>query len=724
MVGVASRLAHICSGKGWNGCLPRIAAVCAVLAVVAGAAGGGWDSAAYADGGADARKQAMAADEGGVTAQGYARRILRALADDDTNRWVRYWRARADCEAAAAREGEGAAAMERVLMGLTGMLCARLEAGLGVNPGDYLPRVGEERTVGLVGSEPGMAAGYTLFTGYWNHDVFLLDPLGRVAHAWRLGTSVIHAKLLDNGNLLAARPDRIVEFDPRGNIVWKYGPRKFHHDFLKMPNGNILMLVRARNTREQAVAAGANPEFVHESGIAHDYLLEVRPEGPSGGEIVWEWSAWDHLVQDFDPSKPNYGAIADHPERIDINFLLETISKRRPHESRDWRDWLHTNAIDYNSALDQIMLSPRHFSELWIIDHSATNEEAREHTGGNSGMGGDLLYRWGNPRAYRHGTLADQRLFWQHQPHWIPPGLPGAGNILLFNNGLEFAGDERFYSSVDEFAPPADGYRRAPSSPYPALAPEWTYAAETRADFYAPVGSGTQRLPNGNTLIVDSPAGTIFQITRDGRIVWKYVAPLNKLAHLRQGERASVQREFPTPYGDPAPLHYNMMYRAYWYPPDHPGLRALDLTPGARIEDISDIRHAARAPLAAAAAGDFGDPLVQADESGGFEIYLDESAGEDGRRLLYIKQPCGGEDEIARFFLQVIPSDVSDLPAYRQGHGFVNLDFDYYEGGEVRELEDLCVAIAGLPRYAIERIRTGEYTGAGEVWRAEVELGE
>ncbi len=79
------------------------------------------------------------------------------------------------------------------------------------------------------------------------------------------------------------------------------------------------------------------------------------------------------------------------------------------------------------------MLSPRHYSELWVIDHSTTAEEA-------AGEKGDLLYRWGNPRAYRAGTVSDQQLFWAHNTHWIAPGLPGEGNVLVFNNGDEFQG--------------------------------------------------------------------------------------------------------------------------------------------------------------------------------------------------------------------------------------------------------------------------------------------
>ena len=215
--------------------------------------------------------------------------------------------------------------------------------------------------------------------------------------------------------------------------------------------------------------------------------------------------------------------------------------------------------------------------------------------------------------------------------------MPGAGNILLFNNGLEFPGYERFYSSVDEIATTAYGYRyhREADAAYPPRAPEWTYVTQTPTDFYAPRGSGTQRLPNGNTLVVNELSGTIFQVTPTGRTAWKYVVPLDGRVHLRQGERVGrTSVTYPTPYGDPVPLLNNMVYRAYWYPPDYPGLQALDLTPGAFVEDLPDIYDIAHA---AALAGDFGDPLARS----GFDIYLDESGDKDGdedkRRLIYIK---------------------------------------------------------------------------------------
>ena len=701
---------------------PKVAAVCGVAALIAvvfliGGAVVGYP--VYADGGADVRDKA--AVEGGGGVRGYALGVLRALGDDGGSRWARYWRARAVCDAAVAAygpDGGDRGPKERFLGALVEGVCGGLEGRLWVDPGGYLPSEGEEeRTVGLVASEPGAAVGYVLFTGLWHSDAFLLDPLGRVVHTWHADVALDNPKLLDDGVLLAtSRQGSVLEFDAQGNVVWQYRFPQIHHDYLKMPNGNVMVLSRKFKTREEVVAAGANPDFVHEKGLDYDYLAEVRPIGASEGEVVWEWGAWDHIVQDFDPSKPNYGAVDEHPELIDLNFLLEMISE---HRKLDPDDWLHTNTVDYNPELDQIMLSPRHYSELWIIDRSTTTAEARGHSGGNGGIGGDLLYRWGNPRAYGHGDAGDQRLFWQHQTHWIPPELPGAGSILVFNNGNELPGYERFYSSVDEIVPPVDGYgyRRAEDGAYPPEGLVWTYAAETPGDFYAPVASGTQRLPNGNTLVVHSTAGIIFQVTPDGRVVWEYVVPLDRRVHLRQGEQASVWYTQPTPYGDPEAVLTNMVYRAYWYPPDHPGLQALDLTPGAYLEDMPDVFDLA---YAAFVAGDFGERVARSD----FDIYLDMDGDKGERRLIYFRQPCAEEDSQAKFFLHIFAADVGDLPVNRREHGFENLDFNF-DLSEVKGSEDWCIAMRRLPDYAIERIRTGQYTDeAGELWRAEIDVSE
>jgi hypothetical protein len=146
--------------------------------------------------------------------------------------------------------------------------------------------------------------------------------------------------------------------------------------------------------------------------------------------------------------------------------------------------------------------------------HSTTTAEAASHKSGKYGKGGDLLYRWGNPRAYRAGTVKDQKLFGQHDSHWIDKGLPGEGHVLIFNNGMRRTGGA--HSTVDEIVLPVDAkghYQYTPGKAFGPDKPTWSYAAPKRTDFYAPFISGAQRLPNGNTLICSGTNGTIFEVT-------------------------------------------------------------------------------------------------------------------------------------------------------------------------------------------------------------------
>ena len=433
--------------------------------------------------------------------------------------------------------------------------------------------------VGLIANEPGAFGGYTLWSYRRHHSVYLTDRNGQLVHRWNRTWG--HSKLLENGNLMGTTLDQIHLVDRSDKRLWQYTHPEYvlHHDFLPLPNGNVLLLMSELKTPEEAVAAGANPAFVPPGGLTNERIAEVRPIYPDSAEIVWEWSAWDHLVQDYDPTKANFGPVADHPELIDINYNLRQVVRTA---------WMHANSLDYNPELDQILFSPRNLSEIWIIDHSTTTAEAAGPSGGNSGRGGDLLYRWGNPQAYRAGTFADQQLFWQHHPHWIPEGLPGAGNILIFNNGAEYAGRARDYSSVVEITPPVSGYgydrTEGDGVRYGPAQPAWTYVAQNPGDFYAVRLSNAQRLPNGNTMVVNGINGTIFEVTPAGKTVWTYVSPVVSNGPIYQGDPIKlrwIRRTKTWQWG-------NDFYRAYRYAPDYPGLQYYDLTPQGTVERYRD----------------------------------------------------------------------------------------------------------------------------------------
>ena len=373
--------------------------------------------------------------------------------------------------------------------------------------------------------------GQILYSPMWTTTTYLRFADGSLNHSWSssyfpgvavwwLGDGTILRTIrVGTGPGSGGAGGGVQKVDWDGNIIWDFrynrdGVRS-HHDVKTLPDGNVLLIAWETKTRAETIAAGRNPDYVSYDGFMPDHVIEVQPTGPSSGEIVWEWHVWDHLIQDYDASKANYGVVGDHPELVDINIALE-----------DGSDWMHTNSIDYNEEYDQILLSVNSFNEIWVIDHSTTTEEAAGHTGGNSGKGGDLLYRWGNPKAYRAGTTSDQKFFLQHDATWIDEGYPGGGNILVFNNGeFDPIPPTTSYSSVNEITPPvndAGEYYLEPGSPYGPENLTWSYTGNPPTSFFAFHLSGAYRLPTGNTLITHGESGKIFEVTPEGATVWQY----------------------------------------------------------------------------------------------------------------------------------------------------------------------------------------------------------
>jgi hypothetical protein len=381
----------------------------------------------------------------------------------------------------------------------------------------------------LLLSQSSPQEGFTLFSPTWTDDAHLLDENQNLVHTWsdhsRPGLACY---LLPNGNLLrtykTAAPGaahlggvgggvHVLDWD--GQVLWDYQlstlTENLHHDVEYLPNGNVLLIAWEDKTAAGAVAAGRNPSSVPPTQFWSEQILELDP---STGTIVWEWHLWDHIIQDYDPGAPNYGVIANNPHRVNLNF---------PPSISLSGDWVHVNSVDYNAEFDQIVLSPRFHNEIWVIDHSTTTAEAATSVGGNSGKGGDLLYRWGNPQAYDRGTAADQVFFGQHDAQWIADDRPGAGNFLVYNNGIgRPAGDK---ASIDEFLSPMDAAGNYPLLPGQQFGPAslfWTYDGGATNPFVSPHTSGAERQPNGNTLICDGPSGRVFEIDPSDNIVWDW----------------------------------------------------------------------------------------------------------------------------------------------------------------------------------------------------------
>ena len=530
--------------------------------------------------------------------------------------------------------------------------------------------------VGVQANEPTAYQGYTLVAPPQSTKTYLVDMRGCVVHNWESRYKAgADAYLLENGHLLRAanlgkneaffagdsQGGRIQEFTWEGDLIWDF---KFHnekqirhHSITRLPNGNVLMNVWERKTPAEFIAAGLKPELAGSSDVLVDCLIEVQPSGKTGGKIVWQWNVWDHLIQDVNSTKANFGDVAGHPELIDVNFVelidvnfartggpvFANLSRfagppsndndskkddaKRPDSKKDdpldklkaigyvgaaggpkfagfLPDWTHGNSVAFNAKLNQVMLSSRDFSEIWIIDHSTTTAEASTHQGGRRGKGGDLLYRWGNPQAYRAGTAKDRRLFRQHDAHWILAGLPGEGHVLVFNNGIGRPDGD--YSSADEIILPvnAEGqFERKAGAAFGPEAAAWSYSAPNETEFFAKFMGGSQRLPNGDTLVSTGDGGVIFEVTPDKKIVWSYINPAKATGGIgvsqpggagEPGRPGGFSSAFDGPGGGSRGFRGfgrdfsggSSIFRAYRYGADFAGLVGKNLTPGKTIEEL------------------------------------------------------------------------------------------------------------------------------------------
>jgi hypothetical protein len=433
----------------------------------------------------------------------------------------------------------------------------------------------QQPTVGLVQYNVPNTDGYILYAPMGSFTTYLIDKCGREINQWestyRPGLS---AYLMPDGSLYrsgntgntvfgSGGSGGIVEkYDWAGNLAWSYrlsdSTQCQHHDFTVLPNGNVLFITWELHDTIDAVANGRNPNQLG-TEFWSEKLIEVQPIGADQGNIVWEWDVWDHLVQEFDNTKQNYATVSQHPELININFIGSAPTNA---------DWIHLNSVQYNADLDQLLLSSHSFSELWIIDHSTTTQQAASHSGGNNNKGGDLLYRWGNPRTYGRGTVADRKFFAQHHATWVPQGFPNAGNLMVFNNGFNRPGGN--YSSVDMIAPPLqqdNSYLINGNNDYGPDTLFWTYEDPTPADFYAVNISGAYALPNGSFLISNGPSGYFFEVDANKNTVWKYISPIVGGNPVAQGT---------------APGN-NQLFRANYYPLDYFTFNP-DLSPGVEVE--------------------------------------------------------------------------------------------------------------------------------------------
>jgi hypothetical protein len=362
--------------------------------------------------------------------------------------------------------------------------------------------------------------GYVLFTGA-DGTTRLIDLNGDVVHSWpfagvpprildpalnggRIGD--VGVQMSDSGDARGGiyANGTIGQLDWDGEVVWQWGEQapggaaRQNHDWELLPNGNRMVLV----TVPRVVPSLGN-DVVGDQG-----LYEVAPDG----EIVWTWLAGDHL-EEFGFSDAGWAALRDTAARDpeDPWGYLEMNSAK----SLGQNHW-YEERLDTAFHPDNILVSFRKANIIALIDKS-TGKIAWKFGPYYDAEAGSQHQRI---TAHEVPRPLDQTSG-QHNPHMIAPGLPGAGNILVFDNQ---GGAGYPPAALGIYA----GSRILEIDPVSEQI-VWQYTAEDSGlppwTFFSSFVSNAERLPSGNTLITEGMQGRLFQVTATGDVVWEYHSP-------------------------------------------------------------------------------------------------------------------------------------------------------------------------------------------------------
>jgi hypothetical protein len=388
--------------------------------------------------------------------------------------------------------------------------------------------------------------GFTVLSPLAGPAVLVIDMNGNVVKRWEgfNNSAGGPARVLPGGFVVAAsgaRPPHqesleLVQRDFAGNVVWRFSrseqittpegstvwSARQHHDWQRdsFPAGyyspEITPAIEGGNTLILAHTDRKQPK-VADVPLEDDRLIEVS----SNGDIVWEWVASDHVDE--------LGFSADARKAIKAASAINA--------ARGSFDWLHVNSATYvgpNRWFDQgdrrfapnnVIISSREASLLAIV-----------------GRDGSIVWRLGPDFTESKELRAIRQIIGQHHAHLIPKGLPGAGNLLVFDNGGASG-----YGFSNPIAPEGRGAFVRPTSRVLEINPvtlelAWSY---TNPRFFSTNISSAQRLPNGNTVVTAGAGGRMFEITREGAIVWEYMYPQFSGANSSN----AVYRAYRVPYG-------------------------------------------------------------------------------------------------------------------------------------------------------------------------------
>jgi hypothetical protein len=441
-----------------------------------------------------------------------------------------------------------------------------------------------QQTIGALVNTPEAMDAYTFFSVTFGRKSYLIDNCGEVIRDWdhqfRAGLAgymlpdgrILRTSSINHPRISQTSQGGLLEiYGWDGDLEWSYdftdNIRTQHHDIVYMENGNILVLAWEFIDDDEVVELGRDLTRFNRRDLYGEAVYEIKPVGVDDAEIIWEWHLRDHYVQDYDPTKLNYVTdIGDHPRKYDFNYF--------GFSAWSTTDWTHCNALDYNAERDEVLINCRGGNEFWIIDHSTTTAQAATDTGGTRGHGGDFLYRWGNPGAYKKGNNGDIKLFGAHGLEWIPNDRPYGGSIVAFNNGLPRPAGN--FSTVEVVTPAMDEDGNYLMDTDGIFMPEdavYTYTASGNPrSFFSNYQSNAYFLANGHLFTNRGDYGHFVELDSNEQVVWEYINPAGASGPAQQGQ-------YP---------QSSSVFTATRLPANHSAFDGKDLTPQGVIELDSD----------------------------------------------------------------------------------------------------------------------------------------
>jgi hypothetical protein len=384
---------------------------------------------------------------------------------------------------------------------------------------------------------------YVLFTG-GDNIAHLIDLNGNSVHEWqdaggfstlidpslnagKIGNVFVTIATIEGsgtdlvpGQVTTRISKTIGELDWQGRTVWSFGEKapdglaRQHHDWGRLSDGNTVVLSNLLHS----------VKGFKQARLLDDVIYEVNP----AGAIVWTWIASEHLKEfGFTPAQLQLVYGADTADYLHVNNL-KVVGPNRWFEAGDKR-----------FDPDNLLFDSRNANFIAIIDRRT----------------GKMVWTLGpNYPANKVNQLSRKvprpvdRTSGQHDAHIIPEGLPGAGNLLVFDNEGEGG-----YPPVELSV--TGGSRVLEIDPVRKEI-VWQYTGEDSGgpgwSFQSAHIGGARRLPNGNTFIDEGQKGRLFQVTPVGEIVWEYVNPYLRRGHDALSGKATANNQLyraqPVPY--------------------------------------------------------------------------------------------------------------------------------------------------------------------------------